>query len=63
MSKEALPFDFEVVGIRPVGVLSVGLVLTTNHGVAGVEVWLGLDVAVVDVPMVPSQNTTTPKNI
>ena len=60
-TKEALPSDLEDGWFRPVSVLSVGFSVTINDGVGGVEIRLGLNVAVIDVPMIPCQHTPTPE--
>ena len=63
MTKEALPSDFENGWIRSVGLFGVRFGIPTDDGVAGVEVWISLDVAIIHIPMVPRQNSSTPKNI
>ena len=63
LAKEALPFDLEHGGIRPVGVLVIRFGISTNSNGTGVEVWVSLDVAIVDGPMLPSQNSSTPEKV
>ena len=63
MTEEALPLDLENVWIWFVSVLSIRFFVTTDNGATGVEIWFALDAAIVNVPMIPSQNTTTPEII